>query len=72
MPSIIKSSSVREAHPGTPSSRPRSSAACEKSVELLRQDGVVHALQITCSCGDTTVVELDYPEENPVENETSA
>ena len=35
---------------------------CEKRVELLRVEGVVHALEITCSCGEKTVVELDYTE----------
>jgi hypothetical protein len=62
MPSIIKNSSVRATHPGASFARPSATRACEKSVELLRQGGVVHALQLTCSCGDTTVVELDYPQ----------
>lgn len=33
---------------------------CEKQIELLRVDDVVHALEITCSCGEKTVVELEY------------
>ncbi len=65
MPSIIKNSSVRATRPGAASERSPSDRSCEKSVELLRQGGVVHAIQITCSCGDTTVVELDYPEPSP-------
>lgn len=39
------------------SSAPR---ACKKSVRLLRIEGVVQALEVTCSCGELTVVELDY------------
>ena len=35
---------------------------CAKQVELLRVGGVVQALEITCSCGEKTVVELDYIE----------
>ncbi len=65
MTSIIKSSSVREALPGSSPAPARPARGCEKDVELLRHDGVVHALQITCSCGETTVVELTYPEESP-------
>jgi len=39
------------------SSAPRS---CKKSVRLLRINGSVQALEVTCSCGEITVVELDY------------
>jgi hypothetical protein len=69
MPSIIKSSVVRAVGPGAQAAtgRPGGSRggarSCDKSVELLREGGVVHALQITCSCGDKTVVELEYPAE---------
>jgi len=31
-------------------------------VELLEDGGVVHALKLTCSCGEVTVVELEYDE----------
>ena len=52
-PAIIKHRDVqfetREVHAG---GHPR--------VELLEDQGVVHALQITCSCGKITVVELEY------------
>lgn len=33
---------------------------CKKSVRLLRIDGSVQALEVTCSCGEITVVELEY------------
>jgi hypothetical protein len=29
-------------------------------VRLLRIEGAVQALEVTCSCGELTVVELDY------------
>lgn len=41
-------------------SRGGAARACEKSVQLLRVEGSVRALEITCSCGEKTVVELDY------------
>lgn len=34
-----------------------------KQVELLRVDGVVRAIQVTCACGEMTVIELDYAQE---------
>lgn len=62
-PSIIKHHQVRlEAQAPALPKRP-SSRAHEKSVELLRLQGRVHALQLTCSCGETTLVELDYAPE---------
>jgi hypothetical protein len=39
------------------SAAPRS---CKKSVRLLRIEGAVQALEVTCSCGELTVVELEY------------
>jgi hypothetical protein len=39
----------------------RLESCAKKSVELLQQDGVVHAIQIQCSCGEPTVIELEYP-----------
>lgn len=32
-----------------------------KSVRLLEHDGRVRAIELTCSCGEVTVIELDYP-----------
>jgi len=40
-----------------------------KQVELLADDGIVRAIQIRCSCGETTVLELEYA---PVSKETGA
>lgn len=40
----------------------RAEGACrvEKGVRLLEADGRVHAIELTCSCGEVSVVELDY------------
>jgi hypothetical protein len=71
MSSIIKSTSVRRAEPGEAHPTPahplksgagRSGGRCRKEVELLREGDLVRAIQFKCSCGDTTVVELSYPE----------
>ncbi len=32
-----------------------------KQVELLQEDGIVHAIQVRCTCGEITVLELEYP-----------
>ncbi len=40
-----------------------------KQVELLSDDGIVRAIQVRCSCGETTVLELEYA---PVPKETGA
>ena len=36
---------------------------CRKTVRLLRVEEIVHALELTCSCGEITVVQLEYPQE---------
>jgi hypothetical protein len=65
--SIIKHASVRlDAGPSAVSPalpKNRASRAGQKHVELLRVDGRVRALEITCACGETTVVELDYADD---------
>jgi len=33
----------------------------EKAVRLLKEGGRVRAIEFTCSCGEVTVVELQYP-----------
>jgi hypothetical protein len=63
---IIKHDCVRldepsEARPGA--NAPRSRARGAKHVELLRVQGRVHAIELVCSCGETTLIELDYAEE---------
>lgn len=43
----------------------RSSATpCKKSVRTVLHEGLVRALEITCSCGETTLVELEIEEKS--------
>lgn len=50
---------------GTAPSPLRSSATpCKKSVRTLLHDGLARALEITCSCGETTLVELEIEEKS--------
>lgn len=66
--SIIKHHAVRLDPDEAPASAlPQRPRAGQKRVELLRVDGRVRALEITCACGEKTVVELDYPDEKPNE-----
>ena len=73
MSSILKRTEVRlgagavgpgsDAPPTPATSRPRGAHA--KRVELVRIGDRVHALELRCSCGETTLIELDYPEDVP-------
>ena len=63
MHSIIKSGRVRKMEPGIPQPETeRGTTVCRKSVRLLETEQVVHAIEFTCSCGEVSVVELEYPE----------
>jgi hypothetical protein len=67
MHSIVKKQFVQvdAPRPAQPSRAGRAAASrCEKGLRPLRIEGVVRAVEITCSCGETTVVELEYPEPN--------
>jgi len=75
-PTILKRDRVRVQAPPDPAAARRGSGParrasdgaagdCAKSVRLLREGGVVHALEVTCSCGEVTVVELVYPNPDP-------
>jgi len=63
MHSIVKKQFVQvDSNPVGVAPRPGASAArCKKSVRLLRVESVVQAIEVTCSCGETTLVELEYP-----------
>ena len=68
---IIKKSRV-EVRELTPEERaqsaaraPRGGEACEKSVELVRDRGQVIGIELSCSCGERTVIALDYDEPRP-------
>lgn len=71
MSSIIKRAAVQAAAaaaaPGSalPGATSRARGAHAKRVELVRVGERVHALELTCSCGETTLIELDYPEDSP-------
>jgi len=69
-PTIIKRHRVRDGAPAPAKVRSTPGAqsaaqpgASDKSVRLLEQDGRVYAIELTCSCGDVSVIELDYPDE---------
>lgn len=63
MQSVIKSGQVRHMQPGVPQpDSQRGTPVCRKSVRLLEVEQVIHAIEFTCSCGEKSVVELDYPE----------
>ena len=67
MGSIIKGEKVRvdavaslsSVCAGEPHASP-SPGRAGATVELLRVDGRVHALQVRCRCGEVTVVEIEY------------
>jgi len=46
-----------------PAGRARPATAHDKRVELLRIGARIHALELTCSCGETTLIELEYPQD---------
>ena len=50
----------------------RRSVACDepKSVKLLEHEGVVHAIELVCSCGEVTVLELEYDDRPTATEET--
>ncbi len=62
MQSIIKKTAVQftEVPAPLPAAGKAASSGAEPAVELLRRDGVVHGLQVTCGCGEVHVVELEY------------
>lgn len=66
--SIIKKELVRLSASGAapaPARGPAARAARhQKAVQLVRVDGRVAALELTCSCGERSVVELEYPDAN--------
>jgi hypothetical protein len=60
---ILKKQFVQiEAPGGAGSNGSATPRVCEKRVDVLRVDGIVRALEVTCSCGEKSVVELDYAE----------
>ena len=61
-PTIIKKDDVRLAEPVSlcDPSAPSTSCATE-GVKVIETGGRVQAIEVTCACGETTVIELEYP-----------
>jgi hypothetical protein len=61
---IIKRNSVhfddRPAAAGPATPRALGRAVPAQGVRLLRAEGVVRAIEVTCACGEVTVIELSY------------
>ena len=55
---IIKKDKIRVSDVDVPASKPRRGHA--KVVHLLREGGEVRGIEFRCSCGDTTVIALEY------------
>jgi len=51
---------VQAAPPGETKAPAQACGVNEPAVRLLREDGVVHAIEVLCACGRPTVVQLDY------------
>ena len=69
---IIKRDHVRvdtSVRPAAPAAVEPMAPACQpaKRVELVRLEGVVRAIELTCSCGEVTVLELAFeaPSDDP-------
>ncbi|MDF1800003.1 MAG: hypothetical protein P1V81_12565 [Planctomycetota bacterium] len=67
MNSIIKKSQVQyEGHQvrGLANLAGRGSLGCEseRSLRLVEVSGVARAIEVSCSCGDTFMIELEYEE----------
>jgi hypothetical protein len=65
---IVKHSNVHVAAAADPTPAPLPaprSAPCvvAKRVTLVEQGGKPCAIELTCSCGETTLIELEYPQE---------
>ena len=58
-PTIIKK---EDAQLSEPASLNDPSASCETAgVKVHETGGRVQAIEVTCACGETTVIELEYP-----------
>lgn len=47
-------------------------AVAAKAARVVRIDGEARAIEITCSCGETTLVELEYGEPSPAPQSATA
>ena len=61
-PTIIKTDDVRLAEPVSLSDPSAPSTSCVTAgVRVHETEGRVQAIEVTCACGETTVIELEYP-----------
>lgn len=59
---ILKHNQVVDATGPLPgATRQSAPAAHAKRARLVEVDGVVRAIECTCSCGETTLLEIEYP-----------
>ena len=75
MTSIIKSDHVRvleQSPTGSAGSVATARQGHEKTVELLRIEGRVQAIELLCACGEKTLIELDYDQAEKAEEATDA
>ena len=75
MASIIKSDHVRvqeRTSPGAAGTAASTRQRHAKTVELLRIEGRVQAIELVCTCGEKTLIELDYDQSERTEEATDA
>ena len=61
-PTIIKKDEARLAEPVPLTDPSTPSATCATAgVRVHETGGQVQAIEVTCTCGETTVIELEYP-----------
>jgi hypothetical protein len=62
VPTVVKKHFVQVDGRGPlPGRGPHAQRACRKDVRLVVLDGSVRGIELTCSCGETTLIELEYP-----------
>ncbi len=59
---ILKHTRIVDATGPSPSAAgPSAPAVHAKRARLVEVDGVVRAIECTCTCGETTLLEIEYP-----------
>ena len=62
----------READGGGSDSPDDACTVVAKAARVVQIDGEARAIEITCSCGETTLVELEYGEPSPAPQSATA
>lgn len=68
--SAVNVSDVATVHPKAPLRTSAPNCAAKPKATLVEHAGRPVAIQITCGCGETTTVELEFPAENTAQNNT--